>query len=194
MPNLGRIPLGNLEIVDARDLWPAAGPAARPRQFALLQGIAVHHDGVIMPPGDVNYSGATLDEDLARLEAIHNRSVDQGWGSFPYHLVVSPNGRCFYTLDVDFFGAHVARRNHELVGVCHMGLFNAAPPSDVQLCAAGRALLHLLRRTGVLATVRGHKDWALPDRPTSCPGDLWPSWKGRLLDLTSAALRVGRPS
>jgi hypothetical protein len=189
MPDLQRINIGPLEIVDVRDLFPPDGPMARDREPAALLGVAIHHDGVIMRPGDTDYSGSTLNEDLARLQAIANRSVQQGWGAFPYHFVASPNGRCFYTADWHLFGAHVAKRNNELVGVALMGNFMYSHPGDLQLCAAGRALIALWTWTGRLLTYRGHREWALPSDPTSCQGDTYATWQNRLLVLTVAAAR-----
>ena len=194
MPDIARLTIGPLELVDARGLWPVVGSAARLRNPALLKGVAIHHDGVIFTAGDRDYSGDTLNEDLARLDAIYQRAVDQRWGRFPYHFVVSPNGRTFYTNDISHYGAHVASRNHELLGIALMGNFTASHPGDVLLCAAARALLAIWALTHTLYGFRGHREWALPSSPTSCPGDTWWTWQNRLLVLTVALARSAFPS
>jgi len=182
--------LGGVEVVDVRHMFPTGAPAARSREERLLAGVAIHHDGVIMAPGDQDYSGTTLNEDLGRLGAIYQRGVSQGWGGMPYHLVASPNGRCFYCLDLGWFGAHVAGRNDELLGVSLMGNFMYSQPGDPQLCAAGRALVGIWGWSGRLVRFKGHREWALPQYPTSCPGDTWWTWQNRLLVLTVAVARL----
>jgi len=182
--------VGGVEVVDVRHMFPTLGPAARLREKALLAGVAIHHDGVIMPAGDRDYSGSTLDEDLDRLAAIRQRGISQGWGGMPYHLVASPNGRCFQVLDLSCFGAHVAGRNDELLGVSLMGNFTYSHPGDLQLCAAARGLLAIWGWSGRLLPFKGHREWALPQSPTSCPGDTWWQWQSRLLVLTVAVARL----
>lgn len=182
--------LGGVEVVDVRHMFPTGGPAGRPRDRVLLRGVAVHHDGVIMAEGDQDYSGSTLDEDLARLAAIYQHGLNMRWGGMPYHLMASPNGRCFYTLSLECFGAHVARRNHELEGLALMGNFTYAHPGDLQLCAAARGLLATWGWLGELLPYKGHREWALPAFPTSCQGDTWWVWQNRLVVMTVALARV----
>ena len=182
--------LGGVEVVDVRHMFPSSGPAVRLREKALLQGVAIHHDGVIMAPGDQDYSGTTLNEDLGRLGAVHRHGVSQGWGGMPYHLMASPNGRCFLTLHPSHYGAHVAGRNDELLGVSLMGNFMYAQPGDLQLCAAARALVAIWGWSGRLLTFKAHREWALLGSPTSCAGDTWWQWQNRLLVLTVAVARL----
>ena len=188
-----KLKLGGVEVVDVRHVFKSGTPALRMRDLDLLKGIAYHHDGVLMAAGDQDYSGSTLDEDLARLWAIWQHGLGMKWGGMPYHLVVSPNGRCFYTLSLDFCGAHVARRNHELVGVALMSNFTYAEPGDLQLCAAARATLAIWGWRRELLGGRGHREWALPLEGTACPGNTWWSWRDRLLALTVALARVLYP-
>ena len=184
------VQLRGVEVVDVRHMFPSSGTVIRLRDKRLLGGVAIHHDGVIMALGDRDYSGSTLDEDLDRLRAIYQHGLDEGWGGMPYHLVVSPNGRCFYTLDLCCFGAHVAARNDELVGVSLMGNFMYAQPGDLQLCAAARALVATWRWSERLVPFKAHREWALPAYPTSCAGDTWWQWQNRLLVLTVAVARL----
>jgi len=194
MPIPTRLTIGPLELVDVRHPYPPFAPGDVSRDFGLLKGVAIHHDGVIFEAGDRDYSGDTLNEDLARLNAIYQRAIDQGWGRFPYHFVASPNGRTFYTNDISQYGAHVASRNHELLGIALMGNFVTSHPSDAHLCAAARALLAIWFLTHTLYGFRGHREWALPASPTSCPGDTWRTWQDRLLIFTTALARHLFPS
>jgi hypothetical protein len=183
--------VGRLEILDCRDRYPPVpgGSVGRTRDLDDVIGFAVHHDAAVMEPGDRNYDGSTLDEDLRRLDLIYQVGLNNGWGGFPYHGVASPNGRFFYTCDLLNFGAHVARRNHELIGICLMGLFTHHEPGDKQLCAAGLGIVafwHFLTR---LRDLRGHREWAIPSSPTQCPGDTWWTWQRRLF---LAAVLQGR--
>ena len=174
-----RTQLHGIEVVDVRHYWAPSGSAARLKQRRAT-GIVIHHDGVLFPEGDRNHNGTTLDEDLQRIDAIHNHSVAQGWGSFPYHMVATPNNRLFYTLDLRYFGAHVARHNHELQGLALMGDFTRAEPNDALLCAAGAGVVAIMRDIQRLVAVWGHTDWADRDWQTECPGQTWPSYQHRL--------------
>jgi len=178
-PTPKRLNFFGIEVADVRHIWPPTGSAAR-RKPEPATGIAVHHDGVLFAEGDRNHNGKTLDEDLQRLAAIHNVSVVNGWGSFPYHFVASPNNRLFYTLDLRYFGAHVARHNHELQGLALMGDFTADEPNDALLCSAGAGVVAIMRYRTRLIGIRGHQEYADTDWPTSCPGDTWPQYQHRL--------------
>lgn len=194
-PRPVRLAVGRSEILDARGLYPRQpdGFTMRQRDLGALRGYAIHHDGAIMEPGDRDYSGSTLNEDLDRLATIYQVGYNRGWGGFPYHFVASPNGRVFYTCSVSVFGAHVARRNHELIGIALMGNFTQHPPGQAQLCAAGLALLAAFEFTGALRDVRGHREWALPGEGTVCPGNTWWTWQRDLLVNTVLQARLAFP-
>jgi hypothetical protein len=190
-----RMPIGRSEIVDVRHLYPPSpdGPIGRSRDSSQLLGIAVHHDAAIMAPGDEDFDGTTLDEDLRRLDLIYRVSNDRGWGGFPYHMVASPNGRTFYTTDVSFFGAQVADRNNELVGVALMGLFTDKAPERAQLCAAGLAIVSFWHFFNRLVDVKGHREWARAWSPTECPGDTWWNWQHALFGSVRLQARIAFP-
>lgn len=187
--------IGRAIIFDVRHIFPPqhAGSVGRPRLMSNLLGLAVHHDGVIMAPGDRDYNGTTLNEDLERLGAIYRHGADQGWGGFPYQFVASPNGRLFYTTDVSLFGAHVARRNHELLGLALMGDFSATWPGQALLCAAGLGVVTAWHLAGRLLDVRGHREWALAGHPTVCPGDMRTGWQRDLLQMAVVQARLAFP-
>jgi hypothetical protein len=190
-----RLAVGRLEIVDVRHLYPPSpdGAVGRSRDSSRLQGIAVHHDAAIMAPGDQNYDGSTLDEDLRRLDVIYNVGISRGWGGFPYHFVGSPNGRTFYTTDLSFFGAQVAGRNDTLVGVALMGLFTDAKPVPADLCGAALAIVSIWSIIGRLLDVKGHREWALDWSPTNCPGDTWWTWQNDLFAAVRLKARLAFP-
>ena len=189
------IAIGETEILDVRHEFPNEpdGFTGRRRVMDALAGVAVHHDGAIMAPGDQDYSGSSLDEDLERLQTIYSVSLSNGWGGFCYHLVGSPNGRVFYTQSVYNYGAQVARRNDELLGIALMGDFTNARPNRAQLCAGGLALVAAWYLAGRLLDTRGHWEWALPSDPTACPGNTWTQWQHQLLVMARVQGRVAWP-
>ena len=195
MPPPPLITVAGVDLYDVRSMYPPqeGGAVARQRDPALLQAIAIHHDAVIMEAVGPDYSGDSLNQDLGRLTAIYNHGLAQGWGGFPYHFIASPNGRTFYTTDISTFGAHVAARNHQLLGVALMGTFMLSQPGDLQLCAAARCIVATWGLTHRLVTYWGHRELALPAYPTSCPGDTWPQWSHKLLTYAAALARRGGP-
>lgn len=201
-----RAEIGGLMVVDVRCAFPdlpapcpfvpegdprnplRLWPVSRIRDLGELASIVIHNDGVFFEPGDSDYDGSTLDEDLVRLRAIWQRGLDMGWGGMPYHLVGSPNaGAVYLCRDHRTFGAHVARGNHRLQGVAIMGNFNRAMPSMHALCGGARGVAVLRALDGQPdVLVLGHRDV----NETSCPGDTWESWSWTLrrwADLMSAA-------
>jgi len=152
-------------------------------------GISVHHDGELMLPGDTNYSGSMADEDLRRLVAIYEWNYDR-LGGFPYPLVASPNGRLFICRELETWGAHTARANDRLLGLCLMGDYSTSEPPVAQLCAASLGLIILWRWSGDLLEVRGHCDW--PYQQTVCPGNTRGVWIPKMLRYAEANVKAGR--
>jgi hypothetical protein len=145
-----------------------------------VTAIVTHHDGVLMAAGDRDYSGSTLNEDLARIGAIHEHSEREGWGPFPYHKIVSPNGRVFLTRDTLRQAAHVWGRNHESAAVCFMGDFTTSEPGDVQVCAGAVAMVITLLELGYFLPLPGHGEFALAGHGSECPGATFSAWQRRL--------------
>jgi len=166
--------LAGIQVADIRHFWTPSGTAARSAPLHDMIGINIHHDGVLMAPGDRDFNDTTLDEDLERIEIIHRHAIMQGWGHFPYHLVATPNGRLFYTVDLALYGAHIARRNHELKSIVILGNYMLDEPTPAALCAAGAAVTAILRARGGIFPVRPHLEWTRPGHSTECPGDTWP--------------------
>ncbi len=171
-----RFKIGRIEVADIRHFWAPTGSAGRPAPLDNMIGIDIHHDAVLMPAGDLDYSGSTLDEDLERIDIIHRHALASDWGHFPYQLVATPHGRLFYTVDLDLMGAHVARRNHEMKSICILGNFMTELPTPAALCAAGAAVTAILQARGGIFPIRPHLEWALPGYGTLCPGATWASY------------------
>lgn len=180
MNGVGAVRLHGVRVADVRHFWPNDRPYLDHED---VLAVVVHHDGVLMAPGDRDYSGSTLDEDLERIDAVHRHSVRQGWGNFPYHTMASPNGRAFLCRDLQRQGSHIYHRNWGTLSVSLMGDLTARRPPDAQLCAAAACIVLMLRRLGRLVVIPGHKDYALPGFGTACPGDTWPGWRDRLLQF-----------
>jgi len=181
MPDRPRtIDLGYTKLVDVRHLLPAQPPGAVATPLDIVNTFEAHHDGVLQLPGDHDYNGTTLDEDIERLQAIHAHAIAQGWGSFPYHFDASPNGRTFYTLDIRYRGSHAKARNSQGRAVVLNGDFTHSRPLTRQLCAAGLALA-LLRLTIGVHPVKAHTQLPSPAGDTECPGRFWRQWKPALI-------------
>lgn len=154
-------------------------------RFALerdrLAGIALHHS----VSGDSIAPDAGETQEIAHLQAIDRYHIEQGFGGIGYHMAVFASGRIYLTGSLEGARAHVAGRNHELLGLVGIGTFTERLPSQQQAIALRRAVAMLREATGRALSVRGHREWALPGQGTVCPG--------RLLELpwvTEPAVRM----
>jgi len=166
------VKLYGIEVADVRHLFPDAPDQDCSNYHApeAIRGIALHHDGIIMPPGDQDYNGTTLDEDMERLQTIYDYNLDR-LGGFPYHLVGTPNSRLFWCRSLLTWGAHVGGMNDRLLGIAIMGDYRQAEPPAEGLCSLSLGLIILWRFLGHLSVVQGHREWA---PGTECPGPaLW---------------------
>ena len=177
---------GLIDVIDLRTAW---ADTLSPRAPAnTVAGIAIHHDGV---PAHVQ----DLRGDLDRIQAIHDWSNQQGWGRFPYHRVISRNGRIFYTVDINRRGAHIAHRNYRLKSIALMGDLTQQDPSFPQLCALAAAIVMTYEDIGALAGIGPHKELIAPahgdpwhSHATACPGD-WEKWSPQLWPLVQLHTR-----
>jgi hypothetical protein len=167
------VKLYGIEVADVRYLFPDA-PGASCSNFhppEAIIGIAQHHDGIIMPPGDADYNGTTLDEDMERLQAIYAYNLSR-LGGYPYQFTGSPNGRLFWCRSLETWGAHVGGMNDRLLGIAMMGDYRKAEPPVEGLCSLSLGYIALWRFLGHLSAVKGHGQWA--PGTTECPGPaLW---------------------
>ena len=175
--------VAGLRMVDVRHLFHEENTQTRP--LSDVEGLVIHHDGVVMPAGDRDYSGSTLDEDIERLRAIYSHAIAQGWRRFPYHAAASPNGRAFLTLDPGHRGSHCRGKNGSHLGVVLLGNFMYAEPGNKQICAAGLAIAAAWGLAGRPLPAGAHRFETPPDHPTACPGDTWHDWAPRLVRATA---------
>lgn len=128
-------------------------------------GLAVHH----------SVSGQKIGEDATEaIELAHIRVIDQyhvsiNFGGFGYHACVFPSGRAYQCGDLDSQRAHVAGRNHELLGVVLIGDFSDHLPGAKQQAGLGVVLNEFTAYLGREVPIKGHTDWALAGEPSGCP-------------------------
>ncbi|MBV2364090.1 peptidoglycan recognition protein family protein [Streptomonospora nanhaiensis] len=171
--------------------FDASGAEVWPRDLHPVQAVTVHHTalGVAADPH----------ESVRAVYRLH--AVENGWGDIGYHLLIDPAGTVYEGRHtggpVPVFAAaplpgrasavtagHVGGRNPGNIGVCLLGDFTGAMPTEAALsslvsvlrtlCAlagvdprAGAAYVNPV--TGDRATVPGtamHRDWG----GTACPG------------------------
>jgi hypothetical protein len=144
----------------------ATGEVTNPNGWAPLGtviGLAIHHTVTTISPW------ATEAEERAHIRAIDRYHVSKGWQGFGYHYAVFPSARVYRC----GWGsrAHVANRNHELVGIAFVGDLSARVPSPFEEGAAAEAVRDAWQRIGREVPVKGHRDWVVdPAWATSCPG------------------------
>lgn len=161
---------------------------------AQVIGIAVHHS-VTQTPAELRRTGmadvaaeqavamataSTEASERAIIRAIDAYHVSVGYGGFAYHMAAFPSGRAYLCGDLGARRAHVAQRNHELLGVVLIGTFTTVLPGAKQMDALREALLHM-RAEYPAREIRGHREWALPGEGTACPGVVVPrDWEAFL--------------
>lgn len=138
--------------------------------------IAAHHS--------VTFIAATVQTqqtELDHLRMIDRYHASQGWGGFGYHLAGFPSGRSYLCGDIRRCRAHVAKRNHELVGIVAIGDFRGGPPGHAQLVAFyGAAEWVRAQWSRPILPIRPHRELALAAYPTACPG-VWP-WPAVIIE------------
>lgn len=149
-----------MNVIDARSVVTNPGGWA---PLGKVIGIAIHHTVTTISPL------ASEDEEIAHIKAIDSYHVRQGWYGIGYHYLVFPSGRLYHV--GDGARAHVANRNHELVGIAFVGDLSERLPSALEIAVAGAAVGLVWNRFGAGLEVRGHKQWVVdPAWATSCPG------------------------
>lgn len=139
--------------------------------WSQLIGIAIHHSVTSASPD------WTEAQERAHIRAIDAYHVSVGFGCFGYHMATFPSGRVYQVGSLNGQRAHVAYRNHELVGIVNIGTFTNQLPSDTQLRACAEAIefvqATILNNNGKLGLpILGHTEWAVDASPTGCPGML----------------------
>ncbi len=119
----------------------------------------IHHVG----------SGITPDPTPEQTAKFHMEA--NGWPGIGYHWVISRNGDIYMTNPMTVMSYHVAGRNKECVGILLNGNFiRGRTPTQEQIESLTK-LLRWLDYKYPHRVVTRHKDVALPEYPTSCPGD-----------------------
>ncbi len=133
----------------------------------------------------VVHHSATTGGSVAAIDAVHRRQRDSAgkpWLGIGYHFVVG-NGHSMGDGEIEptfrwqqqLPGAHAGNReqNEHGIGICLIGNFDEAPPTEKQLAALGDLLRTLTARYSIpRARVLRHQDV----HATQCPGRLFP-WK-----------------
>lgn len=104
----------------------------------------------------------------------------KGWPGIGYHFLVHQGGGLDYVGDILTARANVAKRNPECLGICLPGDYTSTIPPEPQLETTRELVIYLLYLLP-WAEVRAHREVALPGYETSCCGDTWPQWQGRLV-------------
>jgi len=123
----------------------------------------------------VHHSGVAVDSEAS---AINDYHIDKnGWPGIGYHFLVHWDGRAEYVADIEEVRYNVWGRNREVIGLCLVGDWRWEMPPREALEATRELLASLLYELGREVPVVGHREVALPQAPTACPGDTWPQWK-----------------
>ncbi len=171
----------------------AAGPPAQ--QSAAPSGVpsaaALRAACAVEPPAKVRewkaivlHHSATTGGSVEAIDAAHRRQKDaagEPWLGIGYHFVVG-NGRSMGDGEIQstfrwrqqLAGAHAGRRdeNEHGIGICLIGNFDDAPPTDNQLAALSLLLSELSQRYSIpRERVVCHRDV----QATACPGRLFPA-------------------
>lgn len=118
-------------------------------------GIAVHH------------SAGSREATPGAIANFH--VADRGWAGIGYHFVIRL-GMILYAGDIDTARAHVAAKNHLLVGACITGDYTEIAPRSEDIQALRILVGALDEYFGRELPVKGHDDWALKGHKTECPG------------------------
>jgi hypothetical protein len=154
-------------FIDVRASMTGAEGRFKTNRASLL-GIAIHHS----VSGDYLSPAATQAEEFAQLQAIDRYHVSENFGGIGYHAAASASGRLYLLGDLDAARAHVAGRNHELLGLVAIGTFTSRLPGEEQLQAIQEGIRLLRKSAGRELPAKGHGAWALPGEGTTCPGML----------------------
>jgi hypothetical protein len=172
---------GSFRINDAGLTFSRHFPP-RPRPFATLTNITIHHTG----------GYGTLSGYHRQHGAIPGQGRDdQQWGGIGYHFLIYRNGQIWRGRPLTDIGAHVGGRNTPAIGIALIGDFHNGTqvPTQQQMNSLIWLIGDVERQTGRTLNLLGHHD--------SCPGRRFP-WAevsrgtGRptpaTLNLTSGAI------
>lgn len=145
-----------------------------PEKRTRTESIVVHHSAT---------SSTTSPEAIAD---YHVKT--KGMPHIQYHALVYWNGATYQVNEWDDLVYHAGcgystpeNANNFSIGVCLIGDFTDHVPPDAQIRAFKELYLYLNVKFDAILEVVGHKECY--GVMTQCPGDTWPSWKNRLVDI-----------
>jgi hypothetical protein len=162
-----------VEPIDVRHLMSDLGVGRFKLDPGAVIGIAGHHS--VSATFYQVLPDETQADEVEHLEAIDRMHQALGWGAIGYHLAAFASRRLYLCGSLNGARAHVASRNHELIGIVLIGDFSTIPPTPahIETAAAG---VEYIRRLYPGRHLAPHRLWALPEYPTGCPGDTWAAW------------------
>lgn len=162
---------------DVRDLFPYSGCDFNERSLSSIREVIYHHGASRLP-------APTREAELALAKEYHNLHVGKGWCAISYHVVIGPSGTAYWCNALNLISYHATIANATAVGICFLGGFSNAAPSDVMITAAVQARRWVAQQCGKNdLPYRGHID---VEGGTACPGGWWPT-PGRQLLATAPA-------
>ena len=107
--------------------------------------------------------------------AIHRWHKQNGWAGIGYHYVIRKDGTIEQGRPLNMVGAHCYNQNEHTVGICVVGNFELARPTNEQFRATERLVGAVCNIYGINPnekTVFGHRDY----NDTNCPGIYLYQW------------------
>lgn len=155
------------------DLSHLVGSGYDVRQIDDIIGIAAHH----------TVSFYMVDNPTVEDEINHVLFIDKfhstpprNWGGAGYTALVFMSGRGYICGPITQVRAGVAHMNYKVLSFAFVDRLMGRLPTPEAMETA-KALISKWRwELSRNVPVKGHRDWALPSDPTTCPGDTWQEW------------------
>jgi len=135
----------------------------------------------------------TKDGSVKDWDAIKRYHIEtNGWNDIGYQIGIEKVGDKYEVLpgrEIGEVGAHAKGFNAKSIGICLVGNFDSAPPSDEQLYLLASVCRELQRKYKIFRDqVIGHREtYILLNEPVqkSCPGKMFDldKFRARLLDV-----------
>lgn len=179
-----------MEIVDVAGILPEhPNKAWRYGSRVATEEIILHHFA-----HDYEGTGARRGLDIVK-DAAHYHVSALGWAGIGYNGVVARDYDGWLKLyQCGPWGsarAHTYGKNHLAVGIALAGDFSLAQPGEDWYDSAATFAAFLLSLYPA-ARLLGHREAALPESPTACPGDLFDLERWRV--LTQERRRGSQPN